>query len=98
MKMAFEWLPKAYRDGNDLVAREKMQNAATIAGLGFGNSNTGLSHAVAHSVGALFHIPHGRAVGIALPYTLEYISSNPPSPKAPDPVERLGICCWIRWD
>ena len=89
MKMAFEWLPKAYRDGSDLMAREKMQNAATIAGLGFGSSNTGLSHALAHSVGAVFHIPHGRAVGIALPYSLEYISSNPPYPNAPDPVERL---------
>jgi acetaldehyde dehydrogenase / alcohol dehydrogenase len=91
MKMAFECLPKAYQDGNDSVAREKMQNAATIAGLGFGNSNTGLSHALAHSVGALFHIPHGRAVGIALPYSLEYIASNPPSPGAPDPSERLGV-------
>jgi alcohol dehydrogenase class IV len=89
MKMAFEWLPKAYRDGSDLMAREKMQNAATIAGLGFGNSNTGLSHALAHSVGAVFHIPHGRAVGIALPYSLAYISSNPALPNAPDPVERL---------
>lgn len=91
MKMAFEWLPKAYRDGSDSMAREKMQNAATIAGLGFGNSNTGLSHAMAHSVGALFHVPHGRAVGIALPYSLEYITSNPPSPNAPDPLERLGF-------
>jgi alcohol dehydrogenase class IV len=89
MKMAFEWLPKAYRDGSDLVAREKMQNAATIAGLGFGNSNTGLSHALAHSAGAVFHIPHGRAVGIALPYSLEYISSHPALSGAPDPVERL---------
>jgi len=91
MKMVFEWLPRACLDGSDLMAREKMQNAATIAGLGFGNSNTGLSHALAHSAGALFHIPHGRAVGIAVPYSLEYISSNPPSPKAPDPVERLVI-------
>lgn len=89
MKMVFEWLPLACRDGSDVTAREKMQNAATIAGLGFGNSNTGLSHALAHSAGALFHIPHGRAVGIALPYSLEYISSNAPSPKAPDPIERL---------
>jgi alcohol dehydrogenase class IV len=89
MKMAFEWLPKAYRDGSDLVAREKMQNAATIAGLGFGNSNTGLSHALAHSAGAVFHIPHGRAVGIALPYSLEYISLHPALSGAPDPVERL---------
>jgi len=90
-KMTFDWLPKAYQDGKDLQAREKMQNAATIAGLGFGNSNTGLSHALAHSVGALFHIPHGRAVGIALPYSLEYIASKPPLPNAPESVERLGI-------
>lgn len=91
IRMTFDWLPKAYQDGKDLQAREKMQNAATIAGLGFGNSNTGLSHALAHSVGALFHIPHGRAVGIALPYSLEYIASKPPLPNAPESVERLGI-------
>ena len=91
MKMAFEWLPKAYQDGSDLMAREKMQNAATIAGLGFGNSNTGLSHALAHSVGTVFHIPHGRGVGMALPYSLEYITSNPPLPNAPDPIERLSF-------
>lgn len=89
-KMVFEWLPKACKDGTDLLAREKMQNAASIAGLGFGNSNTSLSHALAHSVGATFSIPHGRAVGIALPYSLEYISSNTTVPNAPDPVERLS--------
>lgn len=91
IRMTFDWLPKAYQDGKDLQAREKMQNAATIAGLGFSNSNTGLSHALAHSVGALFHIPHGRAVGIALPYSLEYIASKPPLSNAPESVERLGI-------
>jgi alcohol dehydrogenase class IV len=90
MKLAFEWLPKAYADGDDLVAREKMQNAATIAGLGFGNSNTSLCHAVAHTFGAAFSIPHGRSVGIALPYSLEYIASNPPIEGAPDPVKRLN--------
>jgi alcohol dehydrogenase class IV len=90
MKLAFEWLPKAYADGNDLTAREKMQNAATIAGLGFGNSNTSLCHALAHTLGATFNIPHGRSVGIALPYSLEYIASNPPIEGAPNPVERLA--------
>jgi len=90
MKLAFEWLPKAYNNGDDLVAREKMQNAATIAGLGFGNSNTSLCHALAHTMGATFSIPHGRSVGIALPYSLEYITSNPPIEGAPDPVERLS--------
>lgn len=89
MKITFEWLPKVFEDGSDLLAREKMQNAATIAGIGFGNSNTGLSHALAHSVGALFHVPHGRAVGIALPYSLEYLMAHPHITGAPDPVERL---------
>jgi alcohol dehydrogenase class IV len=89
MKLTFDWLPKACANGSDLTAREKMQNAATIAGLGFGNSNTSLCHALAHSIGATFGIPHGRAVGIALPYSLEYISSNPPLENVPDPVKRL---------
>jgi alcohol dehydrogenase class IV len=90
MKLAFEWLPRAWANGNDLIAREKMQNAATIAGLGFGNSNTSLCHALAHTLGAIFNIPHGRSVGITLPYSLEYITSNPPIEGAPDPIKRLS--------
>jgi len=90
VKMAMDWLPVVCRDGANLMAREKMQNAATIAGLGFGNSNTGLSHALGHSAGAVFHLPHGRAIGIALPYSLAYLASNPPMPGVPDPVERLA--------
>jgi alcohol dehydrogenase class IV len=90
VKMAMDWLPVVCRDGSNFRAREKMQNAATIAGLGFGNSNTGLSHALGHSVGAVFHLPHGRAIGIALPYSLTYIASNPPSEGVPDPVQRLA--------
>lgn len=91
VKMAMDWLPAACRDGSNLMAREKMQNAATIAGLGFGNSNTGLSHALGHSAGAVFHLPHGRAIGIALPYSLAYIASHPPIEGVPDPVERLAV-------
>lgn len=91
VKMAMEWLPVVCRDGSNLLAREKMQNAATIAGLGFGNSNTGLSHALGHSAGAVFHLSHGRAIGIALPYSLTYIAATPPIEGAPDPVERLEI-------
>lgn len=99
IKLAFDWLSKVCKDGNDLLAREKMQNAATIAGLGFGNSNTSLCHALAHSLGATLSIPHGRAVGIALPYSLEYISSNPPIPNAPDPIERLSTAArFVRID
>ena len=91
VKMAVEWLPIVCRDGSNLKAREKMLHAATIAGLGFGNSNTGLSHALGHSAGAVFHISHGRAIGIALPYSLAYLTTHPAIEGTPDPVERLAI-------
>ena len=88
IKLAFEWLPKACADGSDMTAREKMQNAASIAGLGFGNSNTSLSHALAHAIGATFHMGHGRAVGLALPCSLEFITSKPSG--SVDLVEKLA--------
>lgn len=74
-RLIFEYLPRAYDRGEeDAEAREKMHNAATIAGLGFGNSMAALAHALGHSLGALFPIPHGRAVGLFLPYTIEFTS------------------------
>jgi alcohol dehydrogenase class IV len=71
-ELVLAYLPRAYRDGEDLDARIHMQNAAAIAGLGFGNSMAALAHGLGHALGADFHIPHGRAVGLFLPYTIEY--------------------------
>ncbi len=75
-ELVFEYLPRAVADGSDLEAREKMANAATIAGLGFGNSMAALAHAMGHSLGASFHQPHGRCVGLFLPYTIRYVASG----------------------
>jgi alcohol dehydrogenase class IV len=73
MQLVFDYLPRAWEKGlDDPEAREKMHNAATIAGLGFGNSMAAMAHALGHSVGALFPVPHGRAVGLLLPYTIEF--------------------------
>jgi len=73
IELVFKYLPRAYANGpDDAEAREKMHNAATIAGLGFGNSMAALAHAMGHSLGALFPVPHGRAVGLFLPYTIEF--------------------------
>ncbi len=73
VQLVFAYLPRAVSNGaKDLEARERMANAATIAGLGFGNSYAGLAHAMGHSFGAYFKIPHGRAVGLFLPYTMEF--------------------------
>jgi alcohol dehydrogenase class IV len=72
IQLVFDYLPRAVADGKDKEARERMHNAATIAGLGFGNSLAAVAHAMGHSLGAVFHMAHGRAVGLALPYTIEF--------------------------
>jgi len=75
-KLAFEFLPRAYKDGDDMDARKEMQNAAILAGLSFGNSMAGLGHSTGHALGAIYHIPHGRTVGLFLPYTMEYLMNG----------------------
>ena len=74
----FQYLPRAVEDGSDMKARERMHNAATCAGLGFGNAMASLAHAMGHALGASFHVPHGRAVGLFLPYTIEFAAEEAP--------------------
>jgi len=73
-KLLFAFLPRACTNRNDSEAVEKVHNAATLAGLAIGNSQAGLSHSLGHAIGGVFHIPHGFACGISLPYTTEYYS------------------------
>ena len=75
-ELVFKFLPQAYRNGSDAEAREKMHNAAALAGLGFINSACSLAHAMGHSFGSLFHIPHGRSVSLFLPYTMEFSANG----------------------
>jgi alcohol dehydrogenase class IV len=72
-RLTLEYLARAYKDGNDLDARKEMMYAATLGGMSFGNSMAGLGHSTGHALGAIFHVPHGRAVGLFLPYTMEYL-------------------------
>jgi alcohol dehydrogenase class IV len=76
--LILRYLPLAYDDGTSIEARERMANAATLAGLGFGNSMAGLAHSLGHALGGVFHTPHGRAVGLFLPYTMEYAARESP--------------------
>jgi alcohol dehydrogenase class IV len=77
-RLVFEYLPRAVENGSDLEARERMHNAATCAGLGFGNAMVSMAHALGHVLGALFHVPHGRAVSLFAPYTIEFAAAQAP--------------------
>ena len=84
-RLVFSYLPQAVADGSNMEARERMHNAAVCAGLGFGNAMASAAHAMGHVLGAVFHLSHGRAVGICLPYTIEFAAKE-----APDRFVELG--------
>ena len=78
IQLVFEYLPRAVKNGaNDLEAREKIHNAATIAGMAFANAFLGMTHSMAHKVGAEFHTVHGLACSILLPYVIKYNGQVP---------------------
>ena len=77
-RLVFENLLLAVANGSDMVARERMHNAATCAGLGFGNAMAAIAHSMGHVLGSVFHIPHGRAVGLCLSYTIEFAARTAP--------------------
>ena len=78
IKIIFEYLPTAYENGQDVVAREKMANAATMAGMAFANAFLGVCHSMAHKLGAFFHIPHGIANALMIDLVLRFNASETP--------------------
>lgn len=77
IRLIFKFLPQAYQDGNNALAREKLHNASTIAGMAFTNSFLGINHALAHTLGATFHIAHGRANALVMLPVIRYNASIP---------------------
>ncbi len=76
----FEYLPRAYNDGpHDPVAREKMANAATMAGMAFANAFLGVCHSMAHKLGAFHHLPHGIANALLLEEVLRFNAAEVPT-------------------
>jgi len=74
IKYVFRYLLRCYRNGDDMEARQNMLLASCMAGMAFNNSGLGVAHSVAHTLGGLFHIPHGKANAVLLPYVIRFNS------------------------
>ncbi|MBN2420178.1 MAG: iron-containing alcohol dehydrogenase, partial [Deltaproteobacteria bacterium] len=85
IRLIAKYLPVAVKDGKNIEARSKLSFASTIAGMSFNEAMVHLGHAIAHSMGAVHHIPHGLGCGLALPMALEYLSEN-----IPDKLRSIG--------
>lgn len=80
LKNLFAYLPRAYENGpNDPEAREKMANAATMAGMAFANAFLGVCHSMAHKLGAFYHLPHGVANALMISHVLRFNASQAPA-------------------
>ena len=79
LKMVFEYLPRAYENGQtDVLAREKMANAATMAGMAFANAFLGICHSMAHKLGAFHHLPHGVANALMIEEVIRFNAAEAP--------------------
>ncbi len=80
MRLVFKYLEASYTEGaKNINAREKMHYAATIAGMAFANAFLGLSHSMAHKLGAMYHVPHGLANALLLSYVIEFNATDKPT-------------------
>jgi len=84
-RLIFKYLPRAYSDGSDKKAREKVHNASTMAGMAFSNAFLGLCHSMAHKLGAQFHVPHGMANALLLTNIIRFNRNDNPTKQAAFP-------------
>jgi acetaldehyde dehydrogenase/alcohol dehydrogenase len=78
INLIFNYLPRAFKDGTDRRAREKVHFASTIAGMAFGNAFLGICHSMAHKLGSMFHVPHGLANALLISQVIKYNATEAP--------------------
>jgi alcohol dehydrogenase class IV len=91
IRLLNKYLPQCVKNGSDLTARGQVQLAATMAGWSFGNAMIGIVHAMAHSIGAVAHVPHGIANGILLPHCMEFNLPDAANYYA-EIAQAMGVC------
>ncbi len=79
IKLVFDYLPRAYKNGNDVEARDHMANASCMAGMAFANAFLGINHSMAHKLGAFHHLPHGIANALVLTEVMKFNSAEVPT-------------------
>ncbi|MBR4101301.1 MAG: bifunctional acetaldehyde-CoA/alcohol dehydrogenase [Oscillospiraceae bacterium] len=99
MKNIFTYLPTAYENGDDPIAREKMANASTMAGMAFANAFLGVCHSMAHKLGAYHHLPHGVANALLINEVMKFNIAEAPRKMGtfsqyqyPQALERYAEC------
>ncbi|MGT2800331.1 1-propanol dehydrogenase PduQ [Streptococcus marmotae] len=75
LALTFRYIVEAYKNGKNQIAREKMHNASSIAGIAFNNAGLGICHSLSHAIGAFFHVPHGRINAVLLPHIISFNAS-----------------------
>ena len=90
IRLAFEYLPRAYENGNDLEAREKMMFASIMAGMAFNNAGLGYVHCMAHQLGGFYNQTHGCYNAVLLPYVFEFNSVSIPEHRIMQLCEAMG--------
>lgn len=92
--LVLEYLPRAYRNGQDLEAREKLHSASCMAGMAFNNASLGLCHGMAHALGERLHLSHGRSNALLLPHVVEFNCQEESQARAKGTaLARLAGCC-----
>ena len=98
IELVFKYLPIAYKDGKNQEARDFLHQAATIAGLAFGNSQVHIGHTLGHSWGAIYHVHHGKSVGILMKYVTQFIINDPDKDDAIKIYAKLAKQLgWVSW-
>jgi acetaldehyde dehydrogenase/alcohol dehydrogenase len=99
IELIFKYLPIIYKDGKNQKARDLLHQAATIAGLAFGNGQVHIGHTLGHSWGSMYHVHHGKSVGVVMKYVTQFIMNDSEKDDAIKIYAKLAKQLgWVSWN